>query len=241
MMGFDGTISAVGFDLGETIIGYEGVGLNWRAHYPRVLGDVASACGIALTQEHLVNAEAILLRYNTRENPRVEEIPAARIFGEVLAAWGVAPEAFLEPALDTFFGFFQRKAFRYPDVEDCLAFLGHANVRMGVLTDVPYGMPSRFVQQDLDLAGLGRHFDAVLTSVDVGFRKPHAAGFHALAEALGVRPEAMLYIGNEAKDIQGPREAGVAAILIDREGHAPDYGQTRSVRSLLELNTAILQ
>ena len=110
---------AVGFDLGETLIGYEGVGLSWRSHYPRVLTEVGHACGRSMSASDLSCAEAILLRYNTRENPRLEEVSGDVIFSEILGVWGV-PDKFLRGAVDAFFAFFQRKAFPYQDADGCL-------------------------------------------------------------------------------------------------------------------------
>jgi len=229
---------AVGFDLGETLLGYEGVGLNWRSHYPRALTEVGHACGRSVSADDLSSAEAILLRYNTRESPRLEEVSAEAIFSAILRGWSV-PDRFLPDAIDAFFAFFRRKSFRYPDVDGCLKALRSIRVPVGVLTDVPYGMPKRFVQQDLASAGLAGMFDCVLTSVDVGFRKPHAKGFMALAKALNRAPARMIYVGNEKKDVEGARSAGLVAVLLDREGGA-EYGQHHALSTLAELHTVVL-
>jgi len=169
-------IEAVGFDLGETLIGYDGVGLDWRAHYSTALTRAAEACGMHLSNQDLVQAERILLRYNTREHPRVEEFSAERIFGEILETWNRAGSPPLDAALDAFFGYFQRRVLRFQDVESCLSALAARGVPIGILTDVPYGMPRRFVEADLASAGIADKIDVVVTSVDVGHRKPHAEG-----------------------------------------------------------------
>lgn len=88
----------------------------------------------------------------------------------------------------------------YPNALPALRVLRAGCLRVGVLTDVPYGMPRRFVGRDL--APVAAWVDAVLTSVEVGRRKPHPDGFLLLAARLGVPPSELLYVGNE-KDIVG--------------------------------------
>jgi putative hydrolase of the HAD superfamily len=96
-------------------------------------------------------------------------------------------------------------------------------------------MPRSFVQADLAAAGLSEHVDLLLTSLEAGWRKPHPEAFQALATALGAQVSDLVYVGNEQKDVQGVHAAGGKAVLIDREGRRPDWGQDRTISSLLEL------
>jgi putative hydrolase of the HAD superfamily len=158
--------------------------------------------------------------------PREEEVSSNVILARVLAEWDAPPSAtVLSAATESFFGFFQQRMRAYSDTLCALRALGARSLPLGLLTDVPYGMPATFVRRDLRAAGIAEFFSAVLTSGDVGRRKPAAAGFVALAEQLGVAPEGLLFIGNEAKDVIGARRAGARAVFLDHTDSGVDHGQ----------------
>jgi len=123
----------------------------------------------------------------------------------------------------------------YEDSRFAVDELRSAGLKVGVLTDVPYGMPRAFVERDLEQAGLGDLKPLLLTSVETGYRKPEPAGFLRLTAALGVQPAEMMYVGNEPKDIAGANAAGMISVLIDRDEKRPDYGQRYTVTRLSEV------
>lgn len=182
--------------------------------------------------------------YNTRLTPRRHEVDAATIFGELLAALAAPPgrsNALLDPASDAFFAVFRRRARAFTDVAATLAALAAGGTAVGVLTDVPYGMPRRLVLQDLSAAGLDRLAPVTLTSTDVGVRKPDPAGFAALARQLRCASTTMLYVGNEQKDVAGAQAAGMSAALVWRgDAPVPDLGQDLTVTSLEQLLAVVV-
>jgi putative hydrolase of the HAD superfamily len=229
------SVAAIGFDLGETLLTYAGTPPSWATLYPAALARVAEACRVAPDAEDVLRAGEILAHHNTRLRPRREEVRAELIFREILAAWRLAPKDLLEPAIAAYFDFFQQRLAPYPETTAVLAALRRARIRTGILTDVPYGMPRNFVQRDLDGAPISPLVDSVLTSVEVGWRKPESAGFHALADRLEVSPRDLWYVGNEEKDITGALAVGATAILIDRADRHPNWGQHRTIRDLRAL------
>jgi len=96
-------------------------------------------------------------------------------------------------------------------------------------------MKRKYVDQDLAAAGLQSLIDVLITSVDVGFRKPESAGYLKLAASLGVRPADIVYVGNEEKDIRGAIASGMPAILVSRDGDVHGWGQVATVSSLAVL------
>ncbi len=145
---------------------------------------------------------------------------------------------------------------RMPAVRDCLTALHHelhlwssvaegtgaalarlraAGLRLGVVSN-----SDGRVEAALEAAGLRRYFDVVLDSALVGVEKPDPAIFHAALEALGVRPDEALYVGDLYEvDVVGARAAGVEAVLLcgsDRAEH-----RCRTVRSLAVLADDLLQ
>ena len=69
----------------------------------------------------------------------------------------------------------------------------------------------------IERLGLLGHFDVVSISQEVGALKPHGAIFAHALDALGVRPEAALHIGDDQHaDVHGAREAGLTAVWLNR-------------------------
>lgn len=225
---------ALGFDLGETLLTYRDTPLSWAELYAPALRGVADKLMRELSDAELREAEAILARHNTRLHPRTREFSAEVIFDEILVSWAW-PGSLREEAIAAFFGFFQQRLVAYPETFATLCALKKCGVRIGVLTDVPYGMPKHLVARDLVEAGLSKSVDVLLTSVDVGHRKPAPEGFRALAHALSLPVEKLIYVGNEPKDIAGPKAAGARAILIDRTGQGRASGQDATISSLADL------
>lgn len=224
-------IKAVGFDVGHTLIHYNNP-LNWQSLYEPALRKVFEECGMAYSGEKIKNGEAILTKYNTRVNYRETEVKADTIFGELLGEWGMEG-SMLYRAKSAFYSFFQAEAVPYPDTLELLAELKREGIRIGILTDVAYGMDNEFSLKDI--SGLMDYVDVCLTSVDVGFRKPHEAGFRQLMSDLDAAPDEMLFVGDEEKDIKGANQIGMGSVLIDRS-HAPKlFGQRYSISQLIHL------
>lgn len=106
--------------------------------------------------------------------------------------------------------------------------------RRGVVLGVISNWDSR-LQDTLEAMGLARHFDFILASTVVGSAKPDQKIFVEALERSGVRSDEACHIGDEPlADIKGARQAGVDAILIDREDRFESFTDIK-IRSFLEL------
>jgi len=224
-------IKAVSFDIGHTLVRYNNP-LNWKSLYEPALKRVFEKCSIDLSDEGLKKATDILSKYNTRENPREIEVTSETIFNEILCAWGQQHDK-LDIARETFYSFFQADAVCYDDAMPILRDLRLEGVKIGALTDVAYGMDNSFSLQDI--AAIHQYFDLVLTSIDVGYRKPNITGFSMLLKAFNVLPSQMIYVGDEQKDIIGANSIGIISVLIDRNNSSPSWGQKHTVHSLSDI------
>ena len=72
------------------------------------------------------------------------------------------------------------------------------------------------VARTLDRSALdpGR-FDAVVASVDVGWRKPHPHAFEAVADRLGIRVADLVHVGDDPRTDGGATDAGARAVLLE--------------------------
>ena len=87
----------------------------------------------------------------------------------------------------------------------------------------------------LTASGIGKYFEAVVTSAQVGYRKPHPQIFkHALALA-NVDPERAVMVGDSYEsDVIGAQGVGMPAILLDRWG-VPSQADCPVIHSISEL------
>jgi putative hydrolase of the HAD superfamily len=84
-------------------------------------------------------------------------------------------------------------------------------------------------------AGIADLFDAVVLSVDVGWRKPHPAVYATALEALGITAGEAIFVGDSyAADFAGPDAVGITAFLID-PGKTAEVPAERRIDSVFDL------
>ena len=225
-------ITAVAFDYGNTLTS-SGLPLNWQEFHQDALTASLKVTDSAVTPEKLQAGEKILRKYNTRVNEREYEVTSDIIFAELFQAWGITGLSLHKPAKDAFYSFFIRKSELYPDTESVLKQLKNKNIKIGVLSNTAYGADKEYL-----LAGtpdLMQYFDVVLTSTEVGFRKPHTKGFLRLIGELKVNAADCLFIGDEPVDVIGANKAGMISVLINRSNEHRDYGQKYTISTLTDI------
>ena len=121
----------------------------------------------------------------------------------------------------------------YPEALDTLLELK----RRGLILDVISNFDSRLLGI---LAGLGVRplFEQVFLSSRVGYAKPDAQIYHAALREHGLQPAEALHVGdNELCDLQGADQAGLRAVLIDRDHEASVFTARRidNLTSILRL------
>jgi putative hydrolase of the HAD superfamily len=223
-------IKLIVFDLGETLINYKSVPLNWSSHYSKALEYAFECSRIPFTNKLIDDASSILLKYNTRVNPRRKEISAEVIFEEILNEIEQENKKYF---MEKFFEYFQRETEIENTALDLLPFLKADGIKTAVLTDVPYGMPKKIVQKDL--TALYGYLDLVLTSVEVEFRKPETIGLEIIMNKFNANETETIYVGNEKKDMELANAIGVFSVLLKGSGETPDWEQKKTISKLLEI------
>ena len=226
---------AIAFDLGDTLVEYEGLPLNWEAHYDSAILGLAKFIGHTVADGQMHAANDVLRRYNTRLNPRALEVGFDSILRDLLTALGALFEGNTDDAAAAFFSVFRQRLRCFPDTCEQLRALRRSGVRIGVLTDVPYGMPRRLVLEDMKAARVLELIDELVTSVDAGVRKPNPGGLELLAARLQVQPSELIFVGNEKKDVEVAIAFGCEAVLLDRNRTDPNWNQHRTVNTLADL------
>jgi putative hydrolase of the HAD superfamily len=96
-------------------------------------------------------------------------------------------------------------------------------------------LDSALVPRHLTDMGVLPFLDAVITSVDVGWRKPHPKIFEAALNAVGAEPSDVVFVGDSYRaDYLGAQRAGMRAYLIDPQRWEP-VPEGRRLRSVFDL------
>lgn len=87
----------------------------------------------------------------------------------------------------------------------------------------------------LERVGLAGLLDGILTSAEVGARKPDAAIFARALAVAGASAGDAIHVGDSvAEDVAGARAAGIEPVLVRRDGAAGPAG-VKTIASLAEL------
>ena len=104
-----------------------------------------------------------------------------------------------------------------------------ARRRVGVLTNDAYTFIGReFFERRPEFAQL----DAFVDAVDIGARKPAPQAYLAAADALGVAPEATVFLDDTPECVDGARAVGMTAILVDPTDRTPAFTRARRLLAL---------
>jgi putative hydrolase of the HAD superfamily len=118
-----------------------------------------------------------------------------------------------------------------PGIRDVVAELA-GRFRLAVVSNTNQ---AGLVPGHLAAMGIDGYLDAVVTSVEVGWRKPHPAIYAAALGRLGISAASAAFAGDTYEaDYAGPVEAGMAAFLIDPE-RRHDIPAGRRLDSLADL------
>jgi putative hydrolase of the HAD superfamily len=91
----------------------------------------------------------------------------------------------------------------------------------------------QIVPDHIERLGIRRCFREIVTSVELGQRKPSPQIYRHALDRFGVAPERCLYVGDTYDaDFAGPRAAGMHSLLIDPAASADATDRLRSILDL---------
>jgi putative hydrolase of the HAD superfamily len=199
---------------------------------PRLRAELASRCGLDVTEaeaRQAIAAEISYYRGHLDEGRDPDSLAVLRrrcaaVLRSALPAPGLDLDRLTEALLASL-------RFRtFPDVPPALGAARARGRRLVVVSN--WDVSLNGVLAALALAPL---LDGVVTSADVGARKPSPAIFeHALA-LVGAAPTEAIHVGDSLEeDVAGARAAGIEPVLIRRAGGGALDG-VRTISSLAEL------
>ncbi len=118
----------------------------------------------------------------------------------------------------------------FPETEPTLAELRRRGLRLACVSNWDFELPAV-----LERLGLATHFDAIVTSAEMGAAKPDPRIFAAALRQLGCAPAEALHVGDSPADVEGARAGGLAVLLIDRDG-GDGGGEATTITSLSQIS-----
>ncbi len=205
--------AAILFDVGDTILVERRFELEAgiRAAIPQLATRVptlAASFRAELRAQHRENREPLLARWLTGH---VEELSSRSIDMVERAIWPAVVT--LEPK---------------PGVEKVLAKLRAAGVILGAVSNAYFS--GKILQEELNRWGLGDSFAFVLSSGDLGWRKPGASIFERALQLTGTTPGETWFIGDSyEEDIVGARRAGLTPVWMRADAAEPEHEDVERV------------
>jgi len=181
--------------------------------------DLLATLNTILAQEGCGPVQASDLRLLVGRGARVLITQALKMYGRSVepARLEALYGAFLED-----YGSHVAAASRpFPGVEETLAALRAAGVRMGVLTNKPHE-PTVKLMRELKLDG---YFGAIYGQGVKPYLKPDPRLFEAIVDDLGGAGAGAAMVGDSITDVQTARAAGVPVLLVSY-GYTPEPAHT---------------
>lgn len=122
----------------------------------------------------------------------------------------------------------------FDDALPCLKELKRSRLRLGIVSNW-----SSHLENLIRGLSMAPYFDEVVSSADVGYRKPNPMIFTIALERLGIDASEAIHVGDRPDaDGAGARAAGIRPIIVDRAGIWNGSGY-ETIRSLGDLAGAI--
>jgi putative hydrolase of the HAD superfamily len=225
-------IKAVIFDLGSTLIAFQG---DWNATLDEsawALTDSLLSSGISLDREGFAAAfRQETERFQRQRQIDHQERTTAFILRQVLRAQGVAEPSVdvLRRVLRQMFAVSEARWQRVPEAQRVLERLRRQGLRLGLLSNAG---DAENVDRLIDQAELRSYFELIVASAAVGFRKPDQRAFAPILQAWRLHPSEIVMVGDTlGEDILGAQGCGLRQIWVrafaDPEGAAAFSGLVR--------------
>lgn len=137
----------------------------------------------------------------------------------------------VDQLVHTYLSEWNKRVRHLPGIGDLLTALA-AEYRLAVVSNT---QEADLVPGHLEAMGVRQLFDTVVTSFEVGWRKPHPSIYTTALNELGIAPAAAVFVGDTYEaDYLGPLQAGIRSLLIDPHSQAAIPHEAR-LSSVFEL------
>ncbi len=120
-----------------------------------------------------------------------------------------------------------------PGVPETLHCLKGRGYLLGIITDTAMSISKKL--NWFEAHGFGRVWDVVISSKEIGVRKPSLEMYQLALEQTGVTPRQAAFIGHKKSELDGARAAGLITIAFNYEEDAAADVYIQNFRDLLSL------
>jgi N-acetyl-D-muramate 6-phosphate phosphatase len=199
------------------------------------LADTASDLGYALNLQRTARGlEALPLA-------AIRPFASAGARGLLHVGFGLEPEhadyaAMRSEFLELYAAHLSHSTVLFPEMAQTLAELERLNVQWGVVTN----KPQRFTVPLLAALGLRERSACIVCADMVANPKPDPASLLEAARQLGHPPGSCVYVGDDERDVQAARAAGMDAVValygyLGNGSRPESWGARASIRTPLQL------
>lgn len=214
-------VNTVLFDLGDTLLYFDGDGAQVMEEAHRELFSSLREAGLDISQEFMDDFyDRMQAYYQERETEFIEHTVTYILRG-VLEAHGLPPltPAQVERALADMHRISQAHWLPEEDALPTLQRLQEMGYNLGLISN---GADDPNTQLLIDKGGFRPYFKVIISSATAGVRKPNPSIFYSALDALKIAPNQAVMVGDTlGADILGAHNAGMLAIWITRRADKP--------------------
>jgi len=215
-MSLDHTLKGVIFDLGWTLIHFDGVWNDVLDESNRALARFLHEQGFPIEYEAFLDTygERKLESYRKRSKDNVERTTES-VVREVMAAFGYEEQAdeLIRGAVEAFYRVSEMRWEPMPRLHEVLERIRNADLRIGMISNAG---DVQNVHRLISNAGMDMaQFDPLLVSAAVGIRKPAPEIFQMVLDSWEVSPREVVMVGDMlGADIIGAQRVGMHNIWV---------------------------
>lgn len=243
-------IRAVVFDMGGTLedLAYDdAIRQEATRGLQELLRGLKLDPGLSLPELQATVLSGIEAYQAWREESEIE-LPPERVWREfIFTDHGLSPERLTAAAEDVMFFYethYQVRRLR-PEAPAVLDVLHRKGFRLAIISNI---ISRGLVPRKLVEYGIARYFDPVVTSSNLGWRKPNTRIFEEAARLMQLSPAACAYVGDTvSRDVIGARRTGyglaiqIRSFLTDKAdrgtGNVPPDAVIEDLRQIVDLVT----
>jgi putative hydrolase of the HAD superfamily len=226
---------AVLFDYGRTLVTFDYPTEELLAVIRHFRPRITSALGVAAPEAGAILEKVLLPMEEYVASVNEDEVDYMSVYRQTWAKAGMnLPDNLLHDILDAEQMCWDRAVTLDPDALQVLSWLGTHGIKRAVCSNAPF--PPEMMRRQVNGNGISEMVDAVVFSSEIGRRKPAPEMYQAALNALGVRPENALFVGDRVReDYEGPRALGMRAVLFTAHTEGPSPAGIQTITSLTEL------
>ncbi|HET6596916.1 MAG TPA: HAD-IA family hydrolase [Anaerolineales bacterium] len=111
----------------------------------------------------------------------------------------------------------------FEGVPETLHQLKQRGYLLGIVTDTANSISAKL--RWFERGGFGNVWDSIISSMDIGTRKPDPKIYQAVLQQLGLPPEQAIFVGHKASELAGARDVGMHTVAFnyDQDASADSY------------------